>query len=303
MRRFSIPLTLSSILLAACVSGGGDYSPDAPPASTPQNTLPQSGQGNSGGVLSAGGNAPAAGVEATMSYNAGGRGSGARVDFHNGPMTGVGIRCTRAGGGATVPECEAINASKVWLVNEMSGRYAYVAGFAVEGYGPDGDQNGFVTIHSGPGSQPGETVQLPGESVNYAGQFQAGAALTTGGQTYEGTAAGSVTMIADFTAGHLSADFQGLITDGASGRTADLNAGFENAIIGPDGRFYNADGTLFNYGGQQAWGELDGAFYGPNAEEAAATFGFGNSLGGMTGVLIGCSEYNPASCIAPNPRF
>ncbi len=305
MHRFPIPLCLSSLLLGACMSSGGDYVVNAPIAAeaTAQNTLPHSGQGNSGGVVSAGTTAPAAGVEATMSYNAGGRGAGARVDFHNGPMTGVGIRCTRAGGGATVPECEAINARKVWLVNEMSGKYAYVAGFAIEGYGPNTDQNSFVTIHSGPGLQSGEAVQLPGASVQYSGRFQAGAALTTGGQTYEGSAIGSVNMVADFNSGQLSAVFQGLITDGTSGLATDLSAGFEDASIGPDGRFFNSDGTLFSYAGQQAWGELDGAFYGPNAEEAGATFGFGNTLGGMTGVAIGCSEYNAATCIAPNPRF
>lgn len=302
MGRFAIAVTVSSLLLSGCMSGGGGHT-SGPQQTNQPNTLPQSGQGNSGGVLSHGSAAPAAGVEATMAYNTGGRGAGAHVEFHNGPMTGVSIRCTRAGGGATVPECETTNAKRAWLVNEMSGRYSYVAGFAVEGYGPDGTQNGFVTLHSGPGTQPGESVHLPGESVRYSGRFQAGAGIQKGGQTYEGRASGSVDMVADFTAGHLSATFDGIITDSSSGRETQLDAGFTNATIGPDGRFYNSDGTTFNFGGQQAWGELDGAFYGPNAEEAAGTFGFGNELGGMTGVMLGCSEYNATNCVAPNPRF
>jgi hypothetical protein len=82
-----------------------------------------------------------------------------------------------------------------------------------------------------------------------------------------------------------------------------LNAGFADASIDPNGRFFNTTNTTFTYGNAQAWGELDGAFYGPNAEEAAGAFGFGNSQGGMTGIMIGCSEYNPANCIAPTPRF
>lgn len=297
--------TLSVVTLLAACGGAVPSSPSGGGATETGNTpnvLPQSGQGNSGGVVANG--APASGIEASMRYNGpSGRGSGAQVEFHNGDLTGVSVVCNRAGGGATVPECDVVNADSAWLVNELSGRYAYAGGFAINGHGPDGDQDSFVSIHSGPGMNPKEETILPGETVGYRGRFQAGAGLTDGGTQYEGRATGSVELMADFTSGALSADFVGLLRDDESDALVDLIAGFDGAVIGPDGRFYNTDGTIFSFNGAQAWGELDGAFYGPNAEEVAGTYGFGNESGGMTGILLGCSEYTPTNCVAPNPGF
>lgn len=308
MWRASTVCCFAMITLSACGDGGGAATSSAPTAragavasASASNTLTQSGQGNSGGVLARDGRAIAAGVEATMAYNAAGRGSGARVDFHNGPMVGVSVQCDRAGGGAVVPECSATNAQSVYLVNELSGVHSYAGAFAVNGYGAAQDQNGFAAIHSDPyGSN---FVQLPGAAVTYTGQFQSGASLISGGNRFAGRASGSVVLDADFAAGQLSGQFKGTLRDDASGLTTGLNAGFQNASVDPNARFFNTADTTFSYGGKQAWGELDGAFYGPNAEEAAGTFGFGNDLGGMTGVMIGCSEYTGTNCIAPSPRF
>jgi hypothetical protein len=317
MRLSILPLLCSVALVAACSGGadfgsatGGSGTPGGSTGTTgtPPNTLPQSGQGNSGGVISGDGPA-AAGVEATMGYNryrgrgAPMRSNGAYVQFHNGDLTGVSVNCSRAGGGATVPECEVANAERAYLVNELSGNYAYAGGFAIEGHGPDGDQNSFVVVHSGPGMNPDEAITLPGESVDYRGQFQAGAGLTQNGIDYAGRATGMMELTADFTAGSLSGVMNGQIHDQDEDAYVDLSAGFENVVIGTDGRFYNTDGTTFSYNGAQAWGEMDGGFYGPNAEETAGTFAFGNDSGGMTGIMLGCSEYNAANCVAPTPRF
>ncbi len=301
-----MPLGLIALALAACGDTGASGAFKSPKGTSQvtSNTLPQTGQGNSGGVLATSSGAPAAGVEATMSYNAGGRAYGARVDFHNGPMAGVGARCSRAGGGAGAPpECSAINASKVWLVNELSGEYAYAGAFAVEGFGPDSNQNGLATVHSGPGMGQSRFVELPAGSASYDGRFQAGGALTHNGQTFEGRISGNMDLAADFASGTMSGSFNGAIIDGRSGLQAPLSAGFSNAQIGLGGRFYNTGDTTFMYGGQQAWGELDGAFYGPGAEEAAGTFGFGNARGGMTGVMLGCDTSGATNCLLPDPRF
>ncbi|MCC1482022.1 transferrin-binding protein-like solute binding protein [Roseibaca sp. Y0-43] len=322
MRFHLAPALCVIALLSAC--GGAEFAPagsggpigtepssepgTTPSTGNPPNTLPQSGQGNSGGVLAGDGDV-AAGVEATMYYNSyRGRGApmranGAGVNFHNGDLTGVSVNCSRAGGGATVPECEVANAERAYLVNELSGTYAYAGSFAIEGHGPNGDQNSFVAIHSGPGMSEDEFVQLPGDDVNYSGRFQAGAGVTRNGVTYEGRANGSMDLNADFNAGSLSGDFNGHIYDESRDTYVELTAGFEDAVIGPDGRFYNTEDTGFSYNGSQAWGELDGAFYGPNAEEAAGTFGFGNDSGGMTGIMLGCSEHSGVNCVAPSPRF
>lgn len=304
MRPFQMTCVL--LLLSACgaaVPGTGTAPTGTETTGVAPNTLPQSGQGNSGGIVT--GNGPAAaGVEATMSH-AGplGRVSGAQVDFHNGDLTGVSIRCSRAGGGAVVPECAASNADRAWLVNELSGRYAYAGAFSVEGHGTRRNQNTFVAIHSGPGMNPGEIVTLPGESVGYRGTFQAGASTIHNGAMHQGRVVGSVEMTADFAAGALSADFNGMLDAPGTTEIVRVNGGITDAVIGQDGRFFNTADTVFTYNGAQAWGELDGAFYGPNAEEAAGTFGFGNDSGGMTGIMLGCTEYNPSNCVAPAPRF
>lgn len=303
LRPFAVPM-VALVALAACDEGPrGQMSQGAPVNRTAQaelNTLPQSGMGNSGGVLSHRSDAPAAGVEATMVYNAGGRANGAVVQFHNGPMTGVGVTCTRAGGGPVVA-CDAQNATEAFLLNELSGSHAYAGAFAVNGYGPDQDQSGFVALHSSPtGAQH---VHLPGEAVGYTGAFQAGAGLTHDGQRFNGRVTGTSMIEADFASGTLGMVFNGQLIDDRTGLTAPLTAGVDNAAIALDGRFYNTADTAFSYGGRTAFGELDGAFYGPNAEEAAATFGFGNDLGGMTGIALGCSSYSPTNCVAPTPRF
>ncbi len=309
MRRNLLLSVTALVALAGCESaemgatGQMVQAPDAIVAGNESNKLKQTERGNSGGVLSVTGQPAFSGVEATMAYNHQpvGRGSGAQVTFHNGPLAGVEVNCPRAGGGATVVTCTATNADAAYLVNELSGSHAYAGAFAVNGYGSGGTQNGFVAIHSGPNANG--YVQLPGTTVNYTGQFQAGGSLTEGGTTFSGRASGTMNMTADFSAGSISATMQGQLYDAAKFRSVDLNAGFTNAVVDPNGRFFNTTDTTFNYAGAQAWGELDGAFYGPNAEEAAGAFGFGNDKGGMTGILIGCSEFNPANCVAPTPGF
>lgn len=283
-------------------AGGAADNVSQPPQDS--GTLPQSGQGNGGGVLSQSGQAPAAGVEATMSFRvAQDQTSGAQVQFHNGALTGISISCERAGGGAVIPECAATNAQRAFLVNELQGRYAYAGAFSVEGFGENNSQSAFVAIHAGPGMQEDEPVRLPGGSAQYAGAFQGGAGLTENGTSYAGRVTGTVEMTADFSASQLSGTFDGILVDEVSNKTVALTAGFDDAVIGLDGRFFNDGNTTFAYAGQDAFGELDGAFYGPSAEEAAGTFSFGNDLGGMTGILLGCSEYNPGNCVAPPPRF
>jgi hypothetical protein len=266
------------------------------------NTLPQSEQGNSGGVLSQQRKPSVAGVEATMAYNqANGRLSGAVVDFHNGPMTGVRVQCSEAGGGATARSCAASNAREAYLVNELSGAHSYAGTFAVNGFGPDRTENGFVAIHAGTTTH--STMNLPGAPVQYRGRFQGGGSVTQAGQTTSGTVSGDMTMQADFARGSVDATLNGTVFDQTAQAYAPLAAGFSAAVIDPNGRIYNNSDTTFSFAGSQAWGELDAAFYGPNAEEAAGTFGFGNSSGGMTGIMVGCSEYTPHNCVAPTPRF
>lgn len=292
--------------LGACTGGGGagvTPGPVTPPS--PRDTLPVTGQGNSGGVLSRDGENTLAGVEATMAYagNAG-RASGAHVDFHNGDMAGVGVRCDRAGGGAVVPSCAVTNARAAYLTNELSGNHSYAGTFVVEGYGPGGTQNGTVAIHASPTGEGRDRVQLPsGGQSQYNGRFQAGGGIREGGQMRNGTISGTVALDVDFGQHSLDGTMTGDLYDAATTRYIPVTAGFTDAVVGVDGSIYNGTTTTMTYAGSAAGGQLDGAFYGPNAEEAAGTFGFGNELGGMTGIFVGCSGVSGINCVAPSPRF
>jgi hypothetical protein len=260
--------------------------------------LPQTGQGNSGGVLSMPGEAPVAGVEATMRFNGSTRSAGPRVDFHNGPLAATGIICQRAMGVAVIPECDKYGMGGAFLVNELVGEHSYAGAFAVNGVGAD-KRNGFVAIHAGHDDKP---PILPTESVKYTGSFQGGASLNDKGLTFAGRAFGIATLDADFASGTIDGTFTGALTDDVSKVSTPLTAGFEGAAINAAGQFFNTSLTTFTYSGQSASGELDGAFYGPNANEAAGAFGFGNSKGGITGVMVGCHENSPANCLRPAPR-
>ncbi len=315
MIRKMVSMGLAAMCLSGCLGNATlpaqlpTQRPDADPVAGPGptrpvpagNILPQTGRGNAGGILARAGQPSVVGVEASMSYRAGGRGSGVIIDFHNGAITGVGVRCNRAGGGGTVPECTATNAESAWLVNELSTTYAYAGAIAVNGHGPGRNQDGFVAIHAS--TSDNLFVALPPGQAAYRGQMQGAGALTTGGQTFEGRVSGDTTLSVDFDTARLSGEFRAEIIDDRARLSRSFTAGFTNARIGPDGRFFNTTTTTYHFAGAQAWGELDAAFYGPEAENAAGTFSFGSERGGITGIFVGCHEDLPANCVHPSPRF
>lgn len=305
------PIVFSAAILltlAACDSTemGATGQLTQPAAALSRNILPQTGQGNSGGIVVVDGQSPVAGVEATMSFNAGGRSSGARVDFHNGPLAGTGIRCERIGGGAGVPKCPGYNAEEIWLVQELSSGDVYVGAFAVNGIGPGKNTNAFVAIHSAAGNTA-TAVNMPAGSAQYTGEFQSSGSVTSGAQTFNGKAWGTATLQADFAKGTVSGNLNGNMSDRRTFEYAKVDAGFSNAVIDPTGRIFNDKDTTFSFSGAQAWGDLDAAFYGGNAEKAAGAFSFGNSQGGMTGIMVLCEGPAPTSlsqrCVHPMPRF
>lgn len=305
--KFAIIVLIGATALSGCMGGGGStgsMSPTTPDVSNPRSTLDGSGQGNSGGVMSQDGATPLAGVEATMAYNGNsGRSSGANVQFHNGDMAGVGVNCDRAGGGAVVPTCATTNAQTAYLVNELSGVHSYAGTFAVEGFGTGGTQNATVAIHTSPSDQGRDRVQMPGGQSQYTGRFQAGGGVRDGGQMRNGVISGSVVLDVDFAQHSLDGTMTGDLYERDTDTYVPVTAGFTNGVVGVDGSIYNGDATEMNFAGREAWGQLDGAFYGPNAEEAAGAFAMGNDLGGMTGIFIGCSDHSAMNCVAPSPRF
>lgn len=305
--KFVIIGMIGATALAGCMGGGSgvaDVRPTTLDASNPRSALDASGQGNSGGVMSRDGTTPLAGVEATMVYNGNsGRSSGANVQFHNGNMAGVGVNCSRAGGGAVVPSCDTTNARAAYLVNELSGVHSYAGTFVVEGFGAGGAQNATVAIHTSPSGQGRDRVQMPGGQSQYNGRFQAGGGVRDGGQMRNGVITGSVTLDVDFAQHSLDGAMTGSLYHDGTQTYVPVTAGFTNGVVGVDGSIYNGDATQMQFAGREAWGQLDGAFYGPNAEEAAGAFSMGNNQGGMTGIFIGCSDHSRMNCLAPSPRF
>lgn len=305
--KFSIIGLIGVTALAGCMGGSGSPMTERPTtagATNPRSTLDPSGQGNSGGVMSRDGATPLAGVEATMVYNGNsGRSSGANVQFHNGDLAGVGVNCGRAGGGAVVPSCDTTNARAAYLVNELSGVHSYAGTFVVEGFGTGRAQNATVAIHTSPSGQGRDRVQMPGGQSQYNGRFQAGGGVRDGGQMRNGVINGGVVLDVDFAQHSLDGTMTGHLYHGESATYVPVTAGFTNGVVGVDGSIYNGDSTQMQFAGREAWGQLDGAFYGPSAEEAAGAFSMGNDFGGMTGVFIGCSDHSAMNCVAPSPRF
>ncbi|MFN4058920.1 MAG: transferrin-binding protein-like solute binding protein [Roseinatronobacter sp.] len=312
MRRTALTLTATALVLSACTSGemastgqlvqrpvsgqaaiGVTQNGVQTVGVASSMVLPQTGQGNSGGVLAMAGDAPVAGVEATMRFNGSSRSVGPRVDFHNGPLASTGVICARAGGGATVPACDKYGVEEAFLVSEVVGQHSYTGAFAVNGIGAN-KRNGFVAIHAG---HDDKAPILPTETARYTGTFQGGAALDDRGLSFAGRASGTATLEANFAAGTIDGTFNGSLTDDRSRVSTPLTAGFEGAAINANGQFFNTSLTTFTYSGLSATGELDGAFYGPAANEAAGAFAFGNSKGGITGVMVGCHESSTTNCL------
>lgn len=274
-----------------------DTAPDAR-----ASTLTYSGQGNSSGVLTSAGRPTASGVEATMTYATDRRATGgAEVAFHNGPLTGVSVTCSRMGGGASVPECDAVNADEAYLVHEIHGHHAYAGSFSVQGINGRAGQDAFVMVHA-PTRE--DASALPAGTAGYTGRFQAGVEATRDGRRHAGRITGTMEMTADFDSATLRGTMHGWLPGSDDVESARFEAGFRDARIAPDGSFFSTNATRFDFDGNRAWGELDGGFYGPDGREVAGAYSFGNDSGGLTGVLAGCAtELHMTNCLQPVPRF
>ncbi|MCC5983655.1 MAG: transferrin-binding protein-like solute binding protein [Rhodobacteraceae bacterium] len=266
------------------------------------STLTYSGQGNSGGVLTSNGLPTASGVEATMAYATDQRATGgAEVAFHNEPLTGVAVKCSRMGGGASVPECHAVNANEAYLVHEIHGHYAYAGSFSVQGIHGRAGEDAFVMVHA-PTRE--DASALPEGTADYQGRFQAGIEATRDGRRHAGRITGNMSMTADFDSATVSGTMNGWVPGMDAADDAPFEAGFRDARIAPDGSFFSTNATRFDFDGDRAWGELDGGFYGPDGREVAGAYSFGNDSGGLTGVLAGCAtDLHMTNCLQPVPRF
>lgn len=271
------PLLAAAIFsLGGCLGGGGS-SGGAPQVQAP-NAISQS----SGNTVST--------ARADVSRASDGR---ILLRMTEGPMSGMSMTCTDA----TLGRCIVVGgpdgtSSEGTLLARYNGDYAFVGNFNVLQVTEDGIIGQSQLVHAArPGSETGN-VQLPQGNVDYTGAFSAGAGLQDGPS---GMVEGTVQMVADFNQAVLSIQMDGSFESGEH-----LSASFANITIDTASGSFTAtdDSVILFQGAVVDGGILDGAFYGPNAEEAAGVFSVGNDLGGMSGIFLACQGMR-ADCVQP----
>lgn len=267
-----------------------------------------SGQGNSGGVIATSGEAPKAGLEATVT-----RGStpppgttmyyseGYTIDFHNGPLTGVQVSC---GTGRAMNSyiCTAGNAREAQMVKQHAGKYGYVAMVSVSGFGAGERENAIALVHTeipqAMGPAPTLPSLIPNATASYNGRMQAGLTYSDGETTFSDTIDGFGEIFANFATGTLSGEFASSVPRGFQGQgdgNIEVVTGFENAFMAGDGTFYTGAGTTFSFGGRAASGVVEGGIYGPMGDEVIGGMAIRNEFGGVNGIFSGHAASTPTN--------
>ncbi|WP_296639529.1 transferrin-binding protein-like solute binding protein [Roseinatronobacter sp.] len=262
---------LSLGILAACGGGGGGGSAQiAPPNSF---TL-----GTAGKVTES---------RADISRSSDGR---IVLNMTEGDMAGMTVLCEDQ----TMGRCQVVGgpagtSAEGTLLQRMAGSYAFVGNFAVLQLVNGTLVSNNQLAHGALPETASITPTLPAGQASYTGAFEAGFGLESG---ESGLMAGNAQLIANFNTGQLSGAFSGATESGTG-----INASFNNITISAtNGEFTSNDDTLILFQGAEAGGDIHGAFYGPNADEAAGIFNFGNAAGGMSGVFLTCHG-NTATCL------
>ena len=267
----TVVAVLSASILSACGSGGGG----GPAAIVPPNSFTL---GTNGQVTPS---------RADVSRSSDGR---IKLTMTEGAMTGMTVQCVDQ----TMGRCQVVGgptgtSADGTLVQRMAGSYAFVGNFAVLQLVNGTLISNNQLVNAALPETASITPNLPTGQASYTGGFQAGFGLESG---ESGLMAGDAQLIADFNTGRLSGNFSG-----ATGGGTGINASFNNITINAaNGEFTSTNDTLILFQGAEAGGDIHGAFYGPNADEAAGIFNFGNTAGGMSGVFLAC-QGNTATCL------
>lgn len=207
-----------------------------------------------------------------------------------GPMEGTTVLCVDQ----TLGRCQVVGgptgtSGEGTLVQRLAGNYAFVGNFAVLQL-QDGTlmSNNQLVQGSIPETQD-VALNLPTGQATYTGGFEAGFGLTDG---ESGLMSGTATLVADFNTGRISGEMSGA-TDAGTRISASFNS---LTIDATNGEFTSTDDTLILFQGSEAGGDIHGAFYGPEANEAAGIFNLGNDEGGMSGMFLTC-QGETAGCL------
>ena len=288
------PLAGAFLILAACSGGGsssgssGNGAPEVPevPARDPGRVLASFAEADP--------NNPGDGVRTAPSvarlYSE--PGGQIRLDMVEGPMEGMVIFCDDRSGAQCHVNAAGVGATGTGSLSaRRKGDFAYVGQFVV-----NHDMSGvsYTNTHSVHAHAPDRAhldVHLPDGALRYNGQFAAGAGVGSA----EGMVSGTATLFANFDTATVSGEMEGAF-DEVEG--PGVQVVFTGLRIDRDTAYFATDSaSRISFQGERAWGYIDGAFYGPEAQEAAGAFSFGNDAGGMSGVFLACRR--GLDCIQP----
>lgn len=268
------PLLAVALLSISACSGGGS-APSTPP---PPN------------ALSIGPDNAVSASRADVSRSGDGR---ILLRMTEGPMSGMSVECVDA----TLGRCQVVGGpdgttAEGTLLARYHGQYAFVGNFSVLQVTDGGLRGSSQLVHAPSPDAATGNVRLPQERANYTGAFHAGGGLANG---TSGMVEGTVAMVADFNQAVLSVQMDGQFADGQN-----VSASYSNITIDTqNGSFTTTDNSVILFQGALVEdGMLSGAFYGPDADEAAGIFELGNEHGGMSGIFLACKGAL-ADCIQP----
>jgi hypothetical protein len=215
------------------------------------------------------------------------------LQITEGSMAGVSISCLDG----QMQNCTVLgganNTGTGGLTQHLQGEYAFVGNFRIDQRINGTDASAAQLVHAAALDSPVATPNLPRSNIptSYQGQFRGSAGLTDGPN---GLVGGDVVLEVNFAAGLLAARFNGGFDDNGPA----ISAAFNNVTINSQtGQFTSTDATVMTFQNANAGGNFDGAFYGPNGQEAAGIFNLGNEThGGMSGIFLACQ--NTPTCLA-----
>lgn len=202
------------------------------------------------------------------------------IEFQDGYMAGTDWTCTSEPINCTTVDPDVIEEGVYGvLIGDQSGGFILFAGEP----DPNDESQTFFTdsvIHFALNQEEAQPVTLPSGSVSYEGDVNGGVLINDVSDDMSGTVT-------------ITADFQSNLTDGTiAGQQAGTNTAFEvewtDAPIMPgEGSFAGTDDTSYSFAGEASDGMIDGALYGPDANEATGGIWVGNEQGGATMVFVG----------------
>ena len=280
--QFAAPLAGAFLILAACGGGGSSGGGGGGSSSSPPDPAQSLSQLHPADPANDSGTTEVQASVARVYADGPGR---IRMEMVEGPMEGMIVLCEdRSGASCQVNAARGGATGSGSLVARQKGNFAYVGLFSVDHLNNGVEYANTHAVHDAEPTMGDTDVTLPSGVARYDGEFVAGAGV---GES-SGMARGTATILANFDTGAISGDMAGALDHGEGPAVRVVFNGLE--LDRRARTFASTSDTRIRFQDMRATGDIEGGFYGPNAQEAAGAFSFGNSAGGMTGVFLGCKD-------------